>query len=371
MRLQWGPKASLVIGAGVLAAICAFAQGADQVPQLPPEPENAPPPSLQANADPGYDAVLAACENPPRKMPPIHWPASGPPPRDYTVKEIPGVIAAGQRWKFLWQAAGNNGDGIVATRDGGLLIAQNDNSDVVKLDKNGNASVIYTGTHTGGALSINAKGTLFVLERGLHPAIEELAPRRRVLAKSFQGDPLDCLGGIMNDLTAARNGGVYVSVTGSSSGGLLYVSPTGTVTQYGKNMLTNGIILSPDEKKLYVTNRDTVVVFDVEPDGLLTNPREFAKLLPKTFGDGSATDADGRIYVSSNPGVQVFAADGKYLGLIPSPRDEISISFGGPGRRTMFILARGAEDANGKQIANAAQVYSIQMVAQGYKGRPK
>jgi hypothetical protein len=37
----------------------------------------------------------------------------------------------------------------------------------------------------------------------------------------------------------------------------------------------------------------------------------------------------------------------------------------------MFILARGAEDANGKQIANAAQVYSIQMIAQGYKGRPK
>jgi gluconolactonase len=374
MVRNWGAKASLMIGAGVLVALAAFAafgQGADQAPPLPPAPANAPPPSLQANADPGYDAALAGCKNPPRKMPAIHWPASGPPPRAYTVTEIPGVIAAGQRWKFLWQAEGNNGDGIVATKDGGLLIAQNDNSDVVEIDANGNPAVIYTNTHTGGALSMNAKGELFVLERGLHPRIEELAPHRRVLADHYANGTLDCVGGIMNDLTVARNGGVYVSVTGATLGGLLYVSPKGVVTQYGKDMLTNGIILSPDEKKLYVTNRDTVAVFDVQADGSLANQREFAKLLPKSFGDGSAVDADGRVYVSTNPGVQVFSPDGKYLGLIPSPRDEISISFGGPDRKTMFILARGAVDADGKQIANAAQVYSIQMIAQGPKSRPK
>jgi gluconolactonase len=369
MREKWAPKTSLVIGMGVLAALAGYAalgQAQDQTPRLPPVPANAPAPSLQANADPGYDVAIAACKNPPRKMPPIHWPASGPPPREYKVTEIPGVIAAGQRWKFLWQAAGNNGDGIVGTKDGGLLIAQNDNSDVVKLDKNGKPSIAYTDTHTGGALSINAKGAIFAVERGLNPRIEELAPHRRVLADRYANGTFDCIGGVLNDLTAARNGGVYFTM-----GGLFYVSPRGVVTQSGENLRTNGIILSPDEKKLYVTNGNSVAVFDVQPDGSLTNQREFAKLLPGTYGDGSATDADGRIYVSSNPGVQVFAPDGKYLGLIPSPRDEISISFGGPDRKTMFILARGAEDADGKQIANAAQVYSIQMIAQGYKGRPK
>ena len=47
------------------------------------------------------------------------------------------------------------------------------------------------------------------------------------------------------------------------------------------------------------------------------------------------------------------------------------VSFGGPERKTLFILARGAVDSTGKQIANAAQVYSIPMIAQGFKGRPK
>ena len=112
-------------------------------------------------------------------------------------------------------------------------------------------------------------------------------------------------------------------------GGLFYASPKGVITKYGDNLRTNGIILSPDEKHLYVTNVGTVVEFDVQPDGSLTNQRDFAKLQEKTAGDGSAVDADGRVYVSTGPGVQVIGADGTWLGLIPTPRDIISVSFGG------------------------------------------
>jgi gluconolactonase len=355
---------TLALAVGLLIATIALAQS--QAPPLPPAAANPLPPSLQANADPGYDAAIAACKTPPPKSPPFRFGGPGPAPRDYQVTEIPGVIAAGQQWKFLWQEAGNNGDGIVGTRDGGLLLAQNDKSDVVKLDKDGKPSVAYTDTHTGGAISINAKGAVFIVERGLHPAIWELSPRRRLLADKYQGDTLDCIGTVLNDLAADRKGGAYFTM-----GGLYYASPKGVVTKYGENLRTNGIILSPDEKKLFVTNVNTVVAFDVQADGSLTNQRDFAKLQEKTAGDGSTIDADGRIYVSTGPGVQVIGADGTWLGLIPTPRPIISVSFGGPGRQTLFILARGAQDSTGQQIANTAQVYSIQMIAHGYPGRPK
>jgi sugar lactone lactonase YvrE len=49
----------------------------------------------------------------------------------------------------------------------------------------------------------------------------------------------------------------------------------------------------------------------------------------------------------------------------------ISAAFGGPGKKTLFVLARGATDANGTQVANAAQVYAIELIAQGYRGRAK
>jgi sugar lactone lactonase YvrE len=71
------------------------------------------------------------------------------------------------------------------------------------------------------------------------------------------------------------------------------------------------------------------------------------------------------------PGVQVIGSEGRYLGLIPTPRGVISVAFGGPAKKTLFVLARGAKDAAGTEVANAAQVYSIDMIAQGYRGRAK
>ena len=339
-----------------------------QEPRLPPPPANPRPPSISSPDDPGLPALIATCKTPP---PPRGGGRGGggaqpPGPREYTVSAIPGVIAAGERWRFLWQEAGNNGDGIVGTDDGGLLIAQNDNSEVVKLDANGRPSVVYSDTHTGGSLSMNTKGALFIVQRGLRTAILQLAPRRVVLADRYQGDVLDCNGPNPNDLTADSRGGVYFTM-----GGVYYADPKGVVTKYGENITPNGIILSADEKTLYVTNGPALAAFDVRPDGSLTNQRQFARLEGGGNGDGSTIDAAGRIYVTTNPGVQVISPDGTYLGIIPTPRPVISGAFGGKDKRTLFVLARGATDANGNQVANAAQVYAIPMIAQGYGGRAK
>ena len=88
-------------------------------------------------------------------------------PAEYTVTEIPGVIAAGQRWKLEWQVDGNNADGILADTDGALLLAQNDNGAIVKL-VNGKVTTLFRDLNTSGALSRNTKGATFIVERGLH-----------------------------------------------------------------------------------------------------------------------------------------------------------------------------------------------------------
>ena len=49
-------------------------------------------------------------------------------------------------------------------------------------------------------------------------------------------------------------------------GGLFHADAKGTVTRYGENLQTNGVVLSPDEKTLYVTNGRTVAAFDEERD---------------------------------------------------------------------------------------------------------
>lgn len=354
----------LTMTLGVLGAAVALS-----LAQQPPPGGKTTGPGVQSGSDAKEPEVLAGCKNPAPARAGGRGPARGrgrgPAPstadRDYEVKEIPGVIAAGQKWKDVWKSDGNNGDGIIGTKDGGILLAQNDNSDVLKVDKNGNASVAYSGLNTSGAVSMNRKGVLFVNNRGLKSDIEELAPKRKVFANMIDGDVFDCQRSVLNDLSAAGNGGVYFTM-----GGLFYANPKGEVTKYGENLNTNGIILSPDEKVLYVTNGNTLVAFDVQPGGALANQRDFAKLETGSAGDGSTVDAQGRIYVTSNPGIQVFSADGKSLGVIPAPQNVISAAFSGPGKKTLYAIV-SVRGANGL----SARLISIPMLAEGFKGRAK
>jgi gluconolactonase len=275
---------------------------------------------------------------------------------------IPEVVAAAGRWTLVWQTTGNNADGIIAADDGGLLLAQNDNGVVVRLDRSHQPSVVYRDTNTGGALARSTKGALFVASRGIDTAVLQLAPERRVFASRYQGDPLECLGGVLNDVTADSRGGVYFTM-----GGLYYADPKGVVTAYGDGLRTNGVILSPDEKTVYVTNGPVVVAFDVRPDGSLANQRDFAKL-PAGGGDGLAIDAAGRLYVTAGgggggaPGVHVFAADGKALGTIAGPRSFITVAFSGPDKKTLYAVA------NDRRVV---EVYTLPMLAQGHRGRAK
>ena len=77
-------------------------------------------------------------------------------------------------WKTVWTGTGNNADGPVGTPDGGMMFAQNSNSKVMKLDKDGKVSFPYSDTNTGGAISMNKKGALFIVERGLPQQIWQL-----------------------------------------------------------------------------------------------------------------------------------------------------------------------------------------------------
>jgi sugar lactone lactonase YvrE len=333
-------------------------------------------PGLKANEDAREPAVLATCKTPP-PAPPNFGGNRGrrppPPPKPPTrVSAIPDIIAAGQHWKAVWHERGNNADGIIASDDGGVLVAQQDNSDVVKVGANGHASVVYQDTNTGGALSMNKQGQLFDAERGLHEAIWELAPQHKALALTYQGEPLDCLGGL-NDLTAAANGGVYFT-----QGKLYYASPDGVVSQVGDiRTFTNGIILSPDEQTLYVTDGNTLQGFSVQPNGMLTNQHTVAML--KGFGDGSTVDSQGRIYVSdSATGIDVITPDGQLLGSIPPPKgtDVISLAFSGRDKKTLYAVAllprhKGLAH-NGLPGDNlAGEIVAIPMLSQGYDGRAK
>jgi sugar lactone lactonase YvrE len=329
--------------------------------------------SRQAWQDPGQAAALAKCRTPPPAFSIPVQPASPattaapPEPALPASTAIPGVIAAGQTWKTVWAWEGNNADGIIAGDKGTLLFANNDASNVMRLDPaTGLATVIHQDTNTGGAVSRSTNGALFLVSRGLHPAVVQLEPQRRVFANTFRGEPLECVGGVLNDLAADNRGGVYFTVSG---GGLFYADQKGVVSQYGNGLSgANGIVMSPDEKTLYVTAGPLVAAFDVRPDGSLTNQREFAKLRGGQGGDGATVDAQGRVYASTGSSVDVFASNGEFLGSIPGPTMLHGVTFGGVDKKTLYAIVFfgnwGTPSARNRVIA-------IPTIVQGYLGRAK
>ena len=393
-------KGMLSVGLFLLGAAVVAVEGQGQAPALPGVPAaGAAPaalqtgPGVQAPSDAKYaEYVKSMCKKPPAIPGPRGARATAQPQhRDYKVAGIPGVIADGAMWKTVWTGRGNNADGPVATPDGGMLFAQNTDSKIMKLDKDGKVSFPYENTRTSGSVSINKKGTVFVLERALPQDVLQVAPKRQIHADKYMGEPLDCTGGLVNDMTTDSKGGVYFTM-----GGVYYADPKGNVTKYG-TIGGNGIILSMDEKTLYVTGRlmgvatnpadqtpaaaaaaaaaaanppaggrgggggggTGLVAYDVQPDGSLKNERQFSTC---ACGDGSAIDSLGRIYSTGGNGVQVIDKSGKFLGEIPSPLPLITVAFSGKDKKTMY------------GVANTQQwdeIFTIPMIAQGFKGRPK
>jgi sugar lactone lactonase YvrE len=331
--------------------------------------------SLQSWQNPGIKTVLAKCKNPPKPFSigggqSANANLEPPTPALPSTTAIPGVLAAGQSWKVVWSWQGNNVDGPIAGDNGAVLFANNDASNVMQMDPStGLAKILYSNTNTGGAVSRSKNGALFVAERGLGSAIEQLEPQRKMFATSFHGEPLECVGGVINDLMADARGGVYFSVTGAADSGVFYADPKGVVSQYGKNVpLANGIILSPDEKTLYVTNGATVFAFDVKPDGSLANQREFGKLQGGEGGDGSAVDQQGRVFVATGKSVDVFTPDGKFAGTIPGPQGLHGTFFGGRDKKTLFgiVFYGGWGTPSARNL-----IVAIPTIAQGYTGRAK
>jgi gluconolactonase len=339
--------------------------------------------SKQAWQEPGIAAIQAKCKAPPAPFglggnragasvaaappPPVNPPPEPATPSASTA--IPGVIAAGQAWKVVWQWEGNNADGPIADSDGTLLFANNDASNVMRLDPaTGLAKIVFADTNTSGAVSRGKGGQLFMVSRGLGGGIVQLEPKRRMFANTFAGEPLECLSGSLNDLAADAHGGVYATLTGGVAG-VLHVNPQGVVSAYGRDVrAANGIVLSRDEKALYVTSGADVVAFDVRPDGTLTNQHLWAKLRSGQGGDGAAIDTEGRLYAATGRDVDVFSAQGEFLGSIPGPQGLHGVAFAGRDKKTLYGIVFyggwGTPSARNRIIA-------IPTIAQGYLGRAK
>jgi gluconolactonase len=130
----------------------------------------------------------------------------------------------------------------------------------------------------------------------------------------------------------------------------------------------NGIVLSPDERYLYLSAGPKIMRYEVEPDGSLGASTLFAE--GPGIGDGMKVDVNGNVYSTngSGPGiVRITAASGTLLGLINLP-----IVSGEPKRQICATnVAFGDLDAKSLYVTACDDVYRIRLKAVGVMPGPR
>lgn len=208
---------------------------------------------------------------------------------------------------------------------------------------------------------IRGPGTTILMADHGNRAIASLdleTRKKAFLATSYAGKRFNS----PHDLVRASSGSIYFTdppygLEGLNASplkempfnGIFRLDPDGTATLLEQGMsFPNGIILSPDDRTLYVTNSDPtraiVMAYALDNGGSLAARRIFKDFTPFVgerkpgLPDGMAIDVAGNLFVTGPGGISVLTPDGLLLGVISTGTAIANCAFGGDGS-TLYIAA--------------------------------
>jgi gluconolactonase len=255
-------------------------------------------------------------------------------------------------------------EGPIWVHAGYLLFSDIPNNVIDKWTDDGNVSVFLNKSGYSGplaprsdllgsnGLTLDRQGRLTICEQG-NRRISRLEKngQRTVLADRYEGRRLNS----PNDLVYKSNGCLYFTdppygLPKQDDDAQKELPFAGVFRLCGGNLepvykeLTrpNGIVFSPDERHLYVSNSDPSkkgwIIFDVKPDGNLANARVFYDLAREEgLPDGMKVDRKGNIYATGPGGVWIFSENGKHLGTIKLPITPSNCNWGDQDGKSLYI----------------------------------
>jgi gluconolactonase len=231
---------------------------------------------------------------------------------------------------------------------------------ITKFSLDGKNSV-WAETGAPNGHKILADGTHLVCDAKSHAVLHLSADGKQLKPASSE-----CEGQLLrgpNDLTLDTAGGFYFSDPGDSSrekliGTVHYVDKGGKTHLVDKGLaFPNGIVLTPDGKKLYLAESqfNRVFVYEVKGPGKVGERKVFAELPNHPSGDymqaqpdGMCLDAAGNLYVAhyGMKKVEVLSPAGKLIRQYDGGNTTTSnVAFGGPQHDQLFITGGIGKEA--------------------------
>lgn len=244
-------------------------------------------------------------------------------------------------------------EGPARTPDGSLYFTDIPAETINVLSTSGTVEVFLKPSAHANGLMYGGQGKLLACQMdGRLVSIDLKSKEIEVLADKYQDQRFNAC----NDLVIDKEGGIYFTDPRFSapmplpqgSEAFYYRAPDGKVTRLGDDLAApNGIILSPDERTLYVipSMQRQMFAYPVDRPGKLGERKIFCELKQpsgkdNSGGDGLTVDSSGNVYITSVLGVQVFSPAGKLLGIIACPEPPANVTFGGTDSKTLYMTAR-------------------------------
>lgn len=296
---------------------------------------------------------------------------------DPVTPAIPGVAAGGVVLELIKEGFDGT-EGPIAYSDGSLLFTETNANKIIRIAPDDKVTTFLEKSNGANGLALTPEGDIIAVQtKDTQVGVVYPVKQKKILAKDYQGVKFQR----PNDLVRANNGSIYFTDSGTratkenpnpepSHPGVFYISPAGELKQLASDIeRPNGIQLTKDEKTLLVANTqgEFILAYDIGADGSIVNRRNFAKLRGWQKGeegawssgaDGLAVDDEGRLFVASNAGVEVFSASGNILGVIPVPKKPQNLAFAGPAKSILYIVGRGS-------------AYKVPLLTHGISSRAK
>jgi gluconolactonase len=284
-------------------------------------------------------------------------------------KMIPGIGPTGEVKKEAGDFAFT--EGPAADGQGNLYFTDIPNNRILRRNESGEISVFVEPSGHANGLMVQGGRLLACQMDGRLASIDLESKEVEILADGYEGKRFNA----PNDLVIDRSGGIYFTdphfrapdPLPQGKTAVYYRDAGGKVTRLLDDLAApNGVILSPDEKTLYVipSMQKEMMAYPVESAGKLGEGRVFCTLEQaeegeNRGGDGLTIDTEGNLYITSGLGLQVFNPEGKPLGIIRCPEQPANVTFGGEDNKTLYVTAR-------------TSLYSAPMQAKGhvFPGKP-
>lgn len=276
----------------------------------------------------------------------------------------------------LWLTGAGRSNGMAFDKDGRLIGCADMHGELWSFDKFGNHQVVvdnYNGKLLNGPndVWINPKDRGMYITDPMFPRPYWDASDPRKIGNFDDPTKFDGTTQHWPPTNSEQGSGVAGHVYYLAPGSHSLVRVTTDPDWHPESSLPNGVVGSPDGKKLYINKwagygaggTGGIWVFDINKDGTLSNMQPF--VVPLLYCDGMSTDELGNIYVSADGGVRVYNPDGTLLQIIAKPA--ANNVFGGLDQKTLFITGGG----NGRIYTQRMNVRGVEKFGGEHFGQTK